>query len=343
MVAILPEAAVVPRCQHQQRRCIGEPLLTGQHPPCQRRQCICRRRRQRQYRVLHGVVVVQPRYQPFHVLYQQETFGRMQAATRGHVLLQELGITLDLLHRVRHQRTLQHLGQQRQRQRALRVEIAAGGATRQQCIERGLFAARQRLVVALHRLHHRRWRPQALAQAGRGVQPLPAHVLHAVHGMPARMAMGQRSQWPPLAAPQRLVAHLVPHLARWVGQQQALFDQAGQHGRAGIGGRFAPAVRAEPAQQLALLGVHRQWLVQVGGQRHPADLAVHLGVAGQHRAQVQGDRLARLEHQAGAAAQAHRFPSLCRTAGIAATTAARPTLATCTARPSMAGCRGRYE
>src|SRR5690606_10975560 len=70
---------------------------------------------------------------------------------------------------------------------------------------------------------------------------------------------------------------------------------------------------------------------------------VHLGMAGQHRAQVQGDCLAGLEHQAGAAAQAHGFPSFCRTTGIAATTAARPTLAMCTARPSMAGCRGRYE
>ncbi|KAG1470901.1 hypothetical protein G6F57_011601 [Rhizopus arrhizus] len=81
----------------------------------------------------------------------------------------------------------------------------------------------------------------------------------------------------------------------------------------------------------------------MGGQGHPADLAVHLGVAGQHRAQVQGDRLAGFEHQAGAAAQAHGFPSFCRTTGIAAATAARPTLAMNAPWPSMAGCRGRYE
>ncbi|KAG0732703.1 hypothetical protein G6F23_014058 [Rhizopus arrhizus] len=104
--------------------------------------------------------------------------------------------------------------------------------------------------------------------------------------------MGQCGQRPPLAAPQRLITHLVPHLAGRVGQQQALFNQARQHRRGGIGRWLAPAVRAEFAQQLALLGIHRQWLVQMGGQGHPADLAVHLGVAGQHRAQVQGDRLA---------------------------------------------------
>ncbi len=255
----------------------------------------------------------------------------MQSAAGGTALLEEGGAGAGVHVGTRAEHPLQHGGEACLVQRPRGVEVAAGGAPRQEAVEVGIRRARQGLPRRPRPgpglRHVRRRRAEARLQPLHRQQPGALAFPRPVHALPSAVAMRDRRGCPPAQLAQPRIRIRCGRIGGCLFQQQPFRDQARQGGGQCLGqsSGIQPFRGAGQAKQLALGGVDFHRRVQVPGQREPAQRPPQPVAARQQVVQREARLLPRFQHQDRASTNPHiPLPLVPGTSATAALCSAQP-------------------